>query len=384
MSSFKYFLLRIVAALTRLFPLSARTGLIKLGNPDRNSPVLLTCNYRLTVGMLKRALGRIDAYLLVANSRGVNVWCAAAGGLFTNHDVVSVLKTSGIEELVDKREVILPQLAAAGVEAGAIREKTGWKIVWGPVHAKDIPRFLGSGISKTPEMRTIGFPLPARIEMAAAWAFPISLILGLPAFFFVRGATIPAITLVWASSLIIYALFPLCSRWLGPERKKNFLGFLDFERGGLQLVAFALSMLAFYTYGASAEILGWRFFLGWGVVSLVVIVSLTLDLMGSTPTYKSGLHEDRFFKVALDEEKCKGAGFCEKVCPRGCYEVAAGRSAAIARPERCVQCGACVIQCPFDALCFRSPSGDTVLPETLRKFKLNLMGKRVVEDSPKA
>jgi len=86
----------------------SKTGLIRIGNPDRSSLVFLTCNYHLTLERVKRALEGIDCYLLVSNSRGVNVWCAATGGLFTNHDVVSVLKTSGIEELVDQRIVVLP------------------------------------------------------------------------------------------------------------------------------------------------------------------------------------------------------------------------------------------------------------------------------------
>ena len=67
----------------------------------------------------------MDVFLLVSNSRGVNVWCSATGGLFTNHDVISVLKTSGIEKLVDHRNVILPQLAATGIESNVIRKKTG-------------------------------------------------------------------------------------------------------------------------------------------------------------------------------------------------------------------------------------------------------------------
>ena len=73
-------------------------------------------------------------------------------------------------------------------------------------------------------------------------------------------------------------------------------------------------------------------------------------------------------------------GYCEQVCPRNCYEVDRERhKASMPRQERCVQCGACIVQCPFDALQFRSPSGEVLSPETIRKFKLNLMGKRLVE-----
>jgi len=134
-------MVNIAETLLRVLPLASKTGLIKIGNPDRNSPVFLTCNYHLTVQRVKRALRGIDAYLLVGNSRGINVWCGAAGGHFTNHDVISVVKTSGIEELVAHRNVILPQLAATGVEAKIMQKKTGWRVIWGPVYAKTFLHF---------------------------------------------------------------------------------------------------------------------------------------------------------------------------------------------------------------------------------------------------
>jgi len=51
----------------------------------------------------------------------------------------------------------------------------------------------------------------------------------------------------------------------------------------------------------------------------------------------------------------------------------------IPRPDICVQCGACIVQCPCDALFFQSPKGEIIFPESIRKFKLNLMGKRLVK-----
>ena len=148
--------------------------------PDRNrsagpdSPVLLTCNFQLTVERVKRVLEGMDAYLLVANSRGVNVWCAATGGLLTDHDVISVLKTSGIEDRVDHRQVVLPQLAATGIEGKVVQHRTGWRVVWGPVQRRGYSRLSGQRDARTRSMRTVTFPWPQRLEMAVAWAFPIS------------------------------------------------------------------------------------------------------------------------------------------------------------------------------------------------------------------
>jgi ferredoxin len=104
-----------------------------------------------------------------------------------------------------------------------------------------------------------------------------------------------------------------------------------------------------------------------------------IDLMGSTPIYKSGLHEDRLLRIEFDPEQCRGAGFCERVCPRNVFEVDHDRRlASLPGAGQCVQCGACIVQCPFDALHFRGPKGDVAAPDTIRRFKLNLLGNRKV------
>jgi len=380
MNLVRFLAVNIVGTLLRVLPFPCKTGLVKIGNPDRNSPVLLTCNYHLTVERVKRALRGIDAYLLLANSRGINVWCASAGGLFTDHDVISVLKTSGIEELVDHRDLILPQLAATGVEFKVIGKKTGWKVYWGPVRANDIPAFIKDKLEKTPVMREIGFPLMQRIEMAVAWAFPISVILTLFTIPLWREAVLPLIFLVWALSLLIFVSFPLYSKWLGPEGKRMGFILFDFGRGGFQLILWGVVILALIIYSIAVGDFRWGFILRWGFVTSIIVVLLSIDLMGSTPVYKSGLHEDRLLKIIVDGTKCKGVALCEGVCPRNCYEVDKDRHiATIPGASRCVQCGACIVQCPFDALYFKSPKGGIITPETVRRYKLNLIGRRLVK-----
>ena len=123
---------------------------------------------------------------------------------------------------------------------------------------------------------------------------------------------------------------------------------------------------------------GGAFILRWGLLSLVVLLILGVDFLGSTSIYKSGLHEDRQLKVLLDQGRCRGIGYCEDVCPRQCYDVdRESRRASMPRAEKCVQCGACIVQCPCDALSFGTPTGGIIPPETIRRFKLNLTGKRV-------
>lgn len=379
MSLLNYIVINIIGMLLRFLPIPSKTGLIRLGNPDRNSPVLLTCNYLLTVARVKRSLAGVNAFLLVANSKGINVWCAATGGLLTGHEVVSALKTTGIEQLVDHRDVILPQLAATGVETKMVKARSGWKISWGPVYARDIPAFLRSGCWKTPAMRQVEFPWEQRLEMAVVWAFPVSVIPAIIMAPFWIEAVPLLVSLVWALSLLIFMSFPIYSRWLSPKDKRVGLVFFDFGRGGMQLIFWGVAMIGLVTYSLIAGDYGWASIIRWAFISFVLVLIVSLDLTGSTPMYKSGLHEDRWLKISLDEAKCKGVGFCEQVCPKNCYEMAPdGHKVTLPRRDQCVQCGACIVQCPFDALYFKGTKGDIVSPEIIRKFRLNLMGKRLV------
>jgi len=379
MNIFKYIIINVIETLLRMFPFPCKPSLIKIGNPNQNSPVFLTCNFHLTVERVKRALRGTDCYLLIANSKGINVWCAATGGHFTNHNVVSILKTSGIEKLVSHRKVTLPQLAASGIEAKTIKNKAGWEIIWGPVYAKDIPLFINNNFQKTLPMREVEFPLLQRIEMAIAWAFPISAVSSLIMILFWPKDIFFVVSLIWILSFLIFISFPIYQHLLNSKGKRIGFIFFDFERGGFQLILWAIFILILSLYHLSFGDFSWKFTLHWSFISFIVILILSLDLMGSTPLYKSSLNEDRLLRVILDREKCKGIGFCEQVCPRNCFKIDKSRQITTipTGSVRCIQCGACIIQCPLDALYFKNPKGDIIPPDTIRKYKLNLMGKRV-------
>lgn len=386
MTLLNYIAINIFETLLRVIPIPCRRGMTKIGKPSRMSPVFLTCNYHLTVKRVKRALHGIDCYLLVADSNGHNVWCGATGGHFTNHDVISVLKTSGIEKLVDHNNVILPQLAATGIEGNYVQKKTGWKVVWGPVYAKNIQAFIENNLKKTIEMREVRFSLVQRIEMAIMWAFPFSIIASLITVYFWPEVLLPLNALVWGFPLIIFVSFPFFSKRLNPKKKgvgfSKYTVIFDFAR--MPLILWGLFLFFLFGFSIMTNALSLEFIFRLGLISILVILIISLDLMGSTPILKSGLHEDRFLKVMLDERKCRGAGFCEQVCPENCYEMNKKQHiATISRPEKCVQCGACIVQCPFDALYFMSPKGERLSPAAVRTFKLNLIGKRLKETEEK-
>jgi len=248
MNIFNYIIINIIETLLRMLPFPCKPDLIKIGNPNQNFPVFLTCNFHLTVESVKQSLKLKNCYLIVANTKGINVWCAATGGYFTNHKVISILKTSGIEKLVSHREVILPQFAASGIEAKIIQKKTGWKIIWGPVYAKDIPLFISNNFKKSLPMREVGFPLPQRMEMAVAWAFPISIVSSLIMIPFCPKDILSLVSLIWVLSFLIFISFPIYKHLLSSKEKRIGFIFFDFGRGGFQLILWAvfIFILTFY------------------------------------------------------------------------------------------------------------------------------------------
>lgn len=357
--SWRDWIAEVVETAFRLVPVPVRTGVRVVGKPDRMSPVLVTGNYDLTVRRVLRALRGLNAYVVVANSRGVNVWCASSGGHLGTHQVVTALKVARLEERVVHREVIVPQLAATGVEAKEVRRRTGWIVRFGPTDAKDIAAYLAAGKDKTQTMRAVRFDARQRFEMAAAWAAPISLMGSVPGWYWHHLGGI--VTLVW---LLALAVFLLYDRLPLPDRGRQSVLAVAAIAG----VSCALALANLFTPAAVT---------GWSATALAVLGVLTFDYAGSSPTAPAGLFEEKDFRVVLDLERCAGAYNCWAVCPEAVFEKQpASHKVSIVRPESCIRCGACLVQCPQDALSFEAPGGRRVGPEVIRRFKLNMLGKR--------
>jgi ubiquinone/menaquinone biosynthesis C-methylase UbiE len=175
-----------------------RPGLYAVGHPDANSPVLVTGNFELTVRRLVRAIdGRMDTWVLVADSAGINVWCAAGGGYFTAEKVIAAVKSSHLDQVVNHHALILPQLCANGVDGWRVRKETGWGVHWGPVRAQDIPAFVAAKRKKTDAMRWVRFPPKDRLEMVTVTLGFYGLLILVPVLIFWRSLFPPiAISLV--------------------------------------------------------------------------------------------------------------------------------------------------------------------------------------------
>jgi len=137
-------------------------GLYCVGNPTPESPVLVTCNYKLTFDVVRKQLGGLDAWILVADTRGINVWCAAGKSLFSTEEMILSAKSARLDEIVSHRELILPQLGATGVAAHKVKKGCGFKVIYGPIRAEDLPAFIKAGNKADEAMRMVTFPLKER------------------------------------------------------------------------------------------------------------------------------------------------------------------------------------------------------------------------------
>ena len=140
-------------------------GIYSTGCPDPDSPVLVTANYKLSFDALRRHLGDVDAWIMVCDTRGINVWCAAGKGTFSSEEVAERVFRSNLKQLVRHRRVILPQLAATCVSAQKVKQLCGFEVAWGPVRSKDIPRFLKDGMKADENMRRVTFSLLERLVL---------------------------------------------------------------------------------------------------------------------------------------------------------------------------------------------------------------------------
>lgn len=157
-------------------------GLYALGEPDQQSLVFVSANYKMSFDVLRKSLAGRSAWILVLDTKGINVWCAAGKGTFGSEELIRRIELSGLKKVVGHRTVILPQLGAPGVAAHWVKKMSGFQVLFGPVRAQDLPVYLDGGCRATTPMRTITFPLPDRAVL-----IPIEL-RGAMKYFFILSA----------------------------------------------------------------------------------------------------------------------------------------------------------------------------------------------------
>ncbi len=168
---------------------SVRPGLYAVGNPTKDSPVLVSANHKMSFDHLRSSMNGTDAWIMVLDTKGINVWCAAGKGTFGTDEIVNRISTTNLDKVVAHRALILPQLGAPGVAAHKVKARSGFRVVYGPVRAQDLPAFLDAGMKAAPEMRRIKFTFRDRLVLV-----PMELVIGpkylavlLAALFFLGG-----------------------------------------------------------------------------------------------------------------------------------------------------------------------------------------------------
>ncbi|MFW9966945.1 MAG: methyltransferase domain-containing protein [Candidatus Thorarchaeota archaeon] len=275
-------------------------GLYRAGNPSPESPVLVTANYELTYYTVMRALAKdgVDAWVLVCDTAGINVWCAARGIHFNSDDVIQMIRLTGLAELVSHSELILPQLAAAGMNPTDIRRRTGFRVQYGPVRIQDLSKWLelGKPKPKPREMATVTFNLRERMEQTVAHVpFLFAVLLGKP-IAAVLGVLALVNAIALASPTAFAAIYPITFQvllFLGEfvfalAANALVLGLLfpvlpskgnSFWRRGLGLAAITLpfAVLVMVLIGVH-----WTVLVIWVVLQFILAVSLTMDWSGMT------------------------------------------------------------------------------------------------------
>lgn len=270
-------------------------GLYCVGNADADSPVLVTANYKMSFDYLRQELAGIDAWILVLDTRGINVWCAAGKAFFSTQELLKRIELTGLAEVVQHRKVILPQLGATGVSAADVKKNAGFKVIWGPIRARDLQSFLASDYQTRPEMRQVTFTMTERlevvpVELTGLWKPSVWMLL---AFFILSGvgsnvfsfsdAYFRGLVLAAAYAVGIFAgavVAPLLLPWI-PGRAFSVKGAIC----GLAVGTGAIWLL-------SKNIHGWEPI---AMLLLILAVSsyLAMNFTGSTPfTSPSGVEKE--------------------------------------------------------------------------------------------
>ncbi len=223
-------------------------GMYAVGKPDGNSPVLVSANYKLSFDMLRKELTGLEAWIMVIDTKGVNVWCAAGKGTFGTSEIINRLQLVQLASLVKHRTIILPQLSAPGVAGHEVLKATGFKVIYGPIKAADIPAFIKAGFQASAAMRRVQFPFWDRliltpVELVATWKW-LKLMLGV---FFILNTLKPG---------------PLYTGAIFAGTLRDFIPYL----GAVLIVSVLVPALLPWIPGRAFFWKGWTLGLGWALL----------------------------------------------------------------------------------------------------------------------
>ncbi|MCG6917833.1 MAG: acetyl-CoA decarbonylase/synthase complex subunit gamma [Deltaproteobacteria bacterium] len=124
-------------------PMTADQGIYPIGNPNEDSPALVTCNFSLTYFIVSGEIegSRVPSWLAVVDTEGLSVLTAWAAGKFTGESVGGAINKMGLADKIKHKNLIIPGYAAA-ISGELEEELADWKILVGPREAAHIPKYL--------------------------------------------------------------------------------------------------------------------------------------------------------------------------------------------------------------------------------------------------
>jgi len=271
-------------------------GVYALGSPTPDDPVLVTANYKMCYDLVRRELAGRNVWLLILETHGINVWCAAGMGTFGTEELATRLEITRLATVVRHRTLILPLLGAPGVSAHEVLARTGFSVAFAAIEARDIPRYLDGGMRTTAAMRELTFTFRERlvlvpVELVTAlkgsvWiAPPLALAASWREGHFSPAAALPALLAYTGAIAAGTIAAPLALPWL-PTRSFA-------VKGAVAGVLWSLLFLA---------ATGWRGLPAAATVLLVTAFTsfLTLNFTGSTPyTSPSGVKREMRLSLPL-------------------------------------------------------------------------------------
>jgi ferredoxin len=346
--SLKDTLIGLRCILLRYNPIRHDICLIKSGNPDRNSPVLVSGNYFHTVKRLQKAVDGIDCYILVACSAGINAWCAAGVCDFNEHKIADAVHATDLIDFVDHRQLILPQLAAVGIDLKKLQEECDFRGIWGPASMFDIPEFIKAGKKATKEMRIARFPLFDRlcnaIGMFGVFLFIPILALIIGYLTYGQNTGIAAAHLFLGLNFVnIFGIFLLYNVLPFKYPSNNALII------GITTIIYIL-VEGLVLRNSQPGIVGLKI-----LAAIIINLIVAIDMLGSTPFYKTTiahwfttLDNKSLFQPEITDA-CTSCGKCLKVCPKGLFSME-DKKMVVDLSLECCECLACIKQCPVNAI----------------------------------
>ena len=267
-------------------------GLYRLGNPTAESPVFASANYTLSFDALRSALAGTDAWILVLDTKGINVWCAAGKGTFGTDELVRRIESTGLAGIVSHRKVIVPQLGAPGITWPEVIRRTKFLVEYGPIRARDLPEYLKAHTA-TPAMRRVEFPFIDRLVLTPVEIMhailPTAVLAAILWFLVGSVAALAILAAVIAGTVLFPALLP-------------FIPTHDFSSKGL-ILGVIIAIPFAYSFGTAAGVPAWANVAGAFTAVLImpaITAYLALNFTGSTPfTSRTGVKKEIFRYVPV-------------------------------------------------------------------------------------